>query len=243
METLLGEARDFAQGDYAEALQRGDRITPEREREVAERLSALIGIDVTTLLQRKLRIGMEEYRAALLADEGRMIGRFDTRFVADHQYVIGTGAHDPATNDAATAGVNSAHLSTFREHVASDLGYRSELHYRHLHNLEISRAWDWHHKAPGIDAPMPVPNVALDLAAAMRRNPNLKVQVMGGIYDLATPFFGAEYDISHLYLGDELRENLRLTFYESGHMTFVDEVIVARMKEDLGQFYADATHD
>jgi carboxypeptidase C (cathepsin A) len=176
----------------------------------------------------------------LLGQEGKRIGRFDARFCADHQYVIGTGAFDPATDDAATAGVSSAHLSGFHQHLAADLGYRSHLHYRPLNNVTIEAAWDWRHKAPGIDAPLQVPNVALDLSAAMRRNPALRVYIMGGVYDLATPFAGAEFDISHLYLGERLRRNVQFSWYESGHMTFVDEKVIPVMTSDLARFYASA---
>ncbi|MFS0853686.1 S10 family peptidase [Microbacterium sp. 179-I 3D4 NHS] len=241
LEPFLAEAREFAQGPFAEALLRGDLLPAATENVVAERMSALIGLDADYLKKHHFRIGMEQYRYALLADEGRVIGRFDTRFTAEHQYVVGNGSHDPATDDAATAGVNSAHLSSYRAHLVDDIGYTSELHYRHLHNMPISRAWDWKHKAPGIDAPQLVPDVSLDLSAAVRRNPHLKVFVMGGYYDLATPFFGPELDVAQLYLAPSLRENIRMTFYESGHMTFVDEDAVERMKRDLDDFYRDAT--
>ncbi|MGJ0390528.1 S10 family peptidase [Microbacterium sp. CGR1] len=241
LDPFLADAREFAQGPFAEALLRGDLLPDVQEDAVAQQLSALIGLDADYLKQHHFRIGMEQYRYALLADEGKVIGRFDTRFTAEHQYVVGNGSHDPATDDAATAGVNSAHLSTYRTHLVDDIGYTSELHYRHLHNMPIARAWDWKHKAPGIDAPQLVPDVSLDLSAAVRRNPNLKVYVMGGFYDLATPFFGPELDVAHLYLAPSLRENIRFTFYESGHMTFVDERAVERMKSDLDAFYLDAT--
>ncbi|MEQ6897183.1 hypothetical protein [Microbacterium sp. KR10-403] len=241
LEDLLAQARAFAQGPYAHALQQGDRIDPDEERVVAERFADFTGLETDDVLSHHFRIGMEPFRYALMKQEGRVIGRFDTRFTAEHQYVVGTGSHDPATDDAATAGVNSAHLSTFREHVAVDLGYTTELHYRHLYNMHIEPRWDWHHKAPGIDGPTPIPDVSLDLSAALRRNPNLKVAVMGGVYDLATPFFGAEVDIAKLYLAPRLRENVRFRFYESGHMTFVDEQVVARMARDLHDFYTDAT--
>ena len=241
LEPFLAEARAFAQGPFAAALLQGDLITASDEDDVAERMSALIGLDAAYLKKHHFRIGMEQYRYALLADEGKVIGRFDTRFTAEHQYVVGGGSHDPATDDAATAGVNSAHLSTYRAHLVDDIGYTSDLHYRHLHNMPISRAWDWKHKAPGIDGPQLVPDVSLDLSAAVRRNPNLRVFVMGGYYDLATPFFGPEVDVAHLYLAPSLRENIRFTFYESGHMTFVDEDAVVRMKSDLDDFYRDAT--
>ncbi|MGW8483375.1 S10 family peptidase [Microbacterium sp. NPDC055903] len=241
LEPFLVEAREFAMGPFAAALLQGDLLPADEERSVAERMSALVGLDAELLAKNHFRIGMEQYRYALLADEGRVIGRFDTRFTAEHQYVVGGGSHDPATDDAATAGVNSAHLSTYRAHLVDDIGYTSDLHYRHLHNMPISRAWDWRHKAPGIDTPQLVPDVSLDLSAAVRRNPHLQVFVMGGFYDLATPFFGPEVDVAHLYLAPTLRENIRFTFYESGHMTFVDENAVTRMKNDLDDFYRHAT--
>jgi hypothetical protein len=72
----------------------------------------------------------------------------------------------------------------------------------------------------------------------MRRNPALRVYIMGGVYDLATPFAGAEFDISHLYLSERLRRNVQFSWYESGHMTFVDEKVIPVMASDLARFYA-----
>ena len=128
--------------------------------------------------------------------------------------------------------------SDCRPRLLSHDGLPYHLHYRPLNNVTIEAAWDWRHKAPGIDAPLQVPNVALDLSAAMRRNPALRVYIMGGVYDLATPFAGAEFDISHLYLGERLRRNVQFSWYESGHMTFVDEKVIPVMTSDLARFYA-----
>jgi carboxypeptidase C (cathepsin A) len=241
LEDLLTSASEFAQGDYARALQMGDRLGTEEAAATAERMAGLTGLSVGEIQSHRFRIGMEPFRYALLADEGRVVGRFDTRFVAEHQYVVGDGGADPATDDAATAGVNSTHLSAFMEHLRHDLGVTTTLKYRHLHNMFIEPRWDWSHKAPAIDHPHPVPMVELDLSAALRRNPHLRVAVLGGVYDLATPYFSAEVDVSRLYLAPKLRENVRFHHYESGHMTFVDESAVAQMSADLGAFYAEAT--
>lgn len=237
----LEEVRRFAQGRYAQALQLGDWLSTEEEAAVAAELGRHLGLDAEYIKRSKLRIEMEQFRRAILADDGKVIGRFDARFVGEDSYLVGNGSFDPATDDAATAGVNSAHLAAFRDHLTEDIGYRSELRYLPLNNMLISSQWDWHHKAPGIDAPLEVPNVALDLAAAMRRNPNLKVVVLGGIYDLATPYFDTEYEIAHLYLSEDVRANIGFVRYESGHMTFVDESAVMQMKVDLDAFYDSAT--
>lgn len=233
-------AIDFAQGQYAAALQRGDGLDPAEEVRVAEAMAALVGLDAGYLASRHLRVGLEEFRARLLADEGRLIGRFDTRFVAEHAYVVGGGAMDPATDDAATAGVTSALVTTFADHLARDIGYVSPTAYVPLNNMVVEPAWDWRHRAPAIDEPMPLPNVALDLSAAMRRNPHLRVLVLGGRYDLATPYLGARHDLAHLFLGERLRANVTVRAYDSGHMAFVDDAALAAMTADVSAFLRGA---
>ena len=140
-------------------------------------------------------------------------------------------------DDAATAAVNSAHLAAYREHLHTDLGFETELPYLPLNNVQVAAAWDWKHKAPGIDVPLEVPDVGYDLAAAMRRNPALRVLVTGGVYDLATPFFHAENDVARMFLSPEVRANLQFVWHEAGHMSFVDEEVITRMSADLAEFY------
>ncbi|WP_228726809.1 S10 family peptidase [Novosphingobium aureum] len=240
LDSYLAEVRAFALGDYASALLRADGLSPDEEQAIAQRMSGYTGLSVPYLLANHLRVGMEAFREELLADRSLIVGRFDTRFVGPKSYTVGGGAMDPATNDAATAGVNSAHLSTYRQHLADEIGYRTDLQYRPLYNMVISANWDHRHRAPGMNGLLNSPNTALDLAAAMQRNANLKVLVMGGVYDLATPFAQAEFDISHLYLLPDRRANLAFKHYESGHMTYVDEAVAGQMKVDLDAFYARA---
>lgn len=237
LDAYLAEVRAFAYGPYAAALMKGDTLPAEEEDRVAAQMAAYTGLGADLLKKNHLRIGMEQFRDELMARDRIMIGRFDTRFTAQASYAAGGGAYDPATNDAATAGVNSAHLSVFREHLLRDIGYRSDLHYRPLYNAVIEPAWDNSHKAPGIDRPLAFANTGLDLAGALQRNPNLKVLVLGGVYDLSTPFMQAEYDVSQLYLTPDLRRNIRFRHYESGHMTYVDDKASAAMKRDLDAFY------
>lgn len=241
-DAFLNAARTFALGRYGAALLAGDRLAADELVAVSEQLSEFVGIDAATLRQIRLRPEMEWFRTELLRDAERKVGRFDTRFTADNGYVIGTGSHDPATDDAATAAVNSAHLAAYRDHLSGDIGFRTELPYLPLNNMEVSRAWSWRHKAPGIDAPLEVPDLGYDLAAAMRRNESLRVLVMGGVYDLATPFFHAENDVARMFLDPGIRENLEFRWYSSGHMAFVDEAVIEQMRSDLRAFYGDRMH-
>ena len=239
-DAFLVRARDFARGPYAAALAKGDALSAAEEDQVAQELSRLTGLSVDYLKRCKLRIDMEAYRRELLKDQTTVIGRFDSRFTTRDSYLSATGAFDPATDDPATAGVSSAYLSTFRDYLVRDLGYTSDQAYRALYNMVIAPAWDWRHKAPGYDERLTTTNTAIDLAAALRGNPQLKVLSMNGLYDLATPFFATENQLDHMLLTPDLKKNVSVSYYHSGHMTYGDLAALKKMKADLDAFYAAA---
>jgi carboxypeptidase C (cathepsin A) len=83
-------------------------------------------------------------------------------------------------------------------------------------------------------------DTSVDLAAAMRENPNLKLLSVNGLFDLATPFAGAEYDLGHMALGPVELQNIRYTYYPAGHMMYIDPVSARQLKGDLASFYAGA---
>lgn len=236
-DAFLAAARAFARGPYAAALAKGDALPADEEEAVAAQLSRFTGLPVAYLKRCKLRIDMEAFRRELLKDQTTVIGRFDARFTTRDSYLAASGAFDPATDDPATAGVSSAYLSTFRDYLVRDLNYVSDQPYRALYNMVIEPAWDWRHKAPGYDSRLTTANTALDLAAAMRGNPQMKVLSMNGLYDLATPFFATENDIDHMLLTPDLKRNVSLTYYHSGHMTYGDQAALRKMKMDLTRFY------
>lgn len=238
---FLQEARAFARGPYATALAKGDLLADDEAATVARQLSRFVGLSESYLLQTRLRIDMEQFRKELLKDRGLIIGRFDARFTAPDTFISAGGAVDPATNDAATRGVTSAYLSTYRDYLTHDLGYKTDLTYRALFNMVIEPAWDMHHKAPAIDEVLTTPNTALDLASAMRGNSQLRIFAVNGLFDLSTPFFGAEHDLHHMLLGPNLRGNVQFGYYESGHMIYGDQVALKRLKEDLSAFYDSST--
>ncbi len=237
--SFLDEVRQYARGPYAAALAKGDLISTDEEDTVARQTSRYVGLPVDYLKRAHLRIEMESFRKELLRDQGLVIGRFDARFTGPDPGT--TGRYDPATDDPATAGVNSAYLAAFRQQVSADLGFITNLSYRALYNAVIEPRWDMHHKAPGIDEPLTTPDTALDLAAVMGANPHLLVLSLNGLYDLSTPFFGTEYDLSHMQLAPPLRKNITIKHYASGHQTYADPEALRQMKEDLSRFYEAAT--
>ena len=83
-------------------------------------------------------------------------------------------------------------------------------------------------------------NHAETLRQAMHKNPSLKVLVMRGYYDLATPYFASDYTVDHMQLDTELRQNIRIAYYEAGHMFYLREADHRKFREDYLQLIRDA---
>ncbi len=233
----LTQVEEFAIGTYAPALFAGDRLPKQKERAVAGELARICGIDADVFVRSHLRIGMERFRTLLLGGEGKKIGRFDSRYTGDDDYVIGDASADPATDDAATAGVNSAEYAGFRmamREIGFDVPSRQ---YLPLNNMAVEPAWDWSHTEPAVEGRVVCANAAVDLSAAMRRNPGLKLAVLGGAFDLACPYLGARNDIARLYLSERLRANVSYGLYGTGHMAYADAAALEAMDADMCAFY------
>jgi carboxypeptidase C (cathepsin A) len=82
--------------------------------------------------------------------------------------------------------------------------------------------------------------VAASLKEAMSRNPYLKIWVCCGYYDLATPYYAAESVVRGMNLDPAIRSNINFTFYESGHMLYIERKAREQLKNDLDQFLSGA---
>ncbi len=231
-------ASEFASCEYAPALLLGDRISEDRARAVAEKLSAFIGLPVEYLLQRNCRVSLEEFRRDLLADRGLVTGRLDMRFAGTAPLSIQNASFYFACDDPASHAIESAWYAAFRAFLHDEVGYRGPAGYRLSVWGEIGIGWRWVHDEPGVDeTTVAAPNVALDIAVALRRSPTTKLMIMGGRFDAATPWWNVEHTIAQLYLPRELRDKIVWCRYGCGHMCYVDEPTLEQMTRDLEAFY------
>jgi carboxypeptidase C (cathepsin A) len=83
-------------------------------------------------------------------------------------------------------------------------------------------------------------NTAETLRQAMSENPNLKVFVGCGYYDLATPFFAAEYTFNHMAMTPAQKKNVTFSYYEAGHMMYIHKESLVKLKKDVDRFYEEA---
>jgi carboxypeptidase C (cathepsin A) len=128
-------------------------------------------------------------------------------------------------------------VSLFNDYVRRDLKYGEGQTF--LPRALLGSA-DWDFKHNGI--PIGV-NVAPDLAEALKTNPRLKIMVNGGYYDLATPFFAAEYEEKHLPIPQSLAKNIEYDWYESGHMVYVRNESLKQLHDRVSAFIKGALAD
>ena len=227
---FLTEVRQFALGEYSQALVQGGKLEEARRNAIAAKLHRYTGLPETYILNANLRIDPSRFQKEILRTQRRTVGRLDARFFGIDRDAAG---EFPEYDPAGTA-IASAYTAAFNAYVRDTLGYKTEDLYKPFSD-EITE-WDEHHKGPtGGKASMP--DVAEDLRSVMSVNPNLKIFSANGYYDFATPFFETEYTLAHMGLDPSLDKNISFGYYESGHMIYLHEPALKQMKADLAKFY------
>jgi len=230
LEPLLREVEGFALGDYLQALAQGSALSPDRKAEIAAKLHNYTGLAADYIERANLRVNGGEFEKTLLGAE-TTTGRLDTRFAGP--------TIDPMSKEAdydpQSAAISSAYVSAFNQYVRTALKFGDKKTYKP--EIDVEKSWDFLHQPPG--APSKIPgslNVMPDLAVAMKTNPNLKVQLNGGYYDLATPYFAAEYELHQLPIQPALQGNIEMHFYTSGHMVYAHEPDLKALHANVAQF-------
>src|SRR5689334_20484805 len=236
VEQAAALGRAFAQGPYAAALEKGQTISPQERDAVAQQMSALTGLSPDFIERANLRVDLSRFRKELMRNERETIGRYDSRYTG----VDPDAAGESPDYDASDTAISGAFIGTLNNYLVRDLNYQTNMPYRASASEEEGFKWDWSHKAPGARSPLLAPNTAIDLAAAMRQNPYLKVLSLNGWYDMATPFFGTEYDLNHMMLEPAQQRNLEFRYYPSGHMVYLNPDALHSMRLDVERFIDDA---
>ena len=234
LDAFVNEVRAWTLGPYAAALLKGSNLSDAETDAIARQMHAYTGLPIDFLKRANLRVDLSHFQTELLRSRGVSIGRLDTRYTLAPADL---NADSPDDDPAGTA-INGAYYSAFLDYAARTLGVKTELPYR-LTAREPGWSWDWSHRPPR-GGTQTTPNTAIDLAHTMRANPRLKVLFLNGYYDMATPFFGAEFDASHMPLPAEIRKNIKFTYYQSGHMIYLAESELARLRDDVAAWYDEA---
>ncbi len=228
---FLAEAERFATGEYAHALLLGDRLDEKGRMAIAQKLHDYTGLTVAYLLKTNLRIEYGAFQKELMGDSDESTGTLDTRFVGP--------TLDPlskiAKYDPQSAAISSAYVAAWNGYARNTLKFGAGQAYKV--GIDIYKSWDYRHQPPGASYPLiALPNVLPDLAAAMKKNPDLHVMVNGGYFDVSTPYFAGKFELAHLPIPASLRKNIEYKYYESGHMVYVTPSKLAQLHDNVADF-------
>ncbi|HWQ54140.1 MAG TPA: hypothetical protein VN442_10685 [Bryobacteraceae bacterium] len=226
----LEEAEAFAIGEYNTALMKGAGLTAEEQARVAQKMARLTGLSQRFIELSNLRVPIFAFTKELLRDRRRTVGRFDSRM----EGIDATGTGTAPEYDPSYAAVQGPYTGTWNQYVRTDLKFESDLPYEILTGRVRPWSYDQYQNR--------YVNVAETLREAMTQNASLKVFVGNGYYDLATPYFATLYTFNHLGLDPTLRGNVSMGYYDAGHMMYVHQPSLEKLKQDLGGFITKVAH-
>ncbi len=231
LEPFLDTVERFAVSDYAAALAAGDTLSMQQRNAVAERLHEFTGLPVDYIEKANLRVDGGMFEKTLLEDQGLTVGRLDTRYTGPTIDLLS----EEAEYDPQSAAISSAFVSVYNQYARETLGFPADEKYKPT--AEHVGEWDFKHRQPGEGSPDPIAlNVMPDLATAMKEDARLKVALFSGYYDLATPFFEGQYEMGHLGLPPDLRKNVEIHHFETGHMVYVSPDALQELHDEAAAF-------
>ena len=219
VEQVAQQSRDFAHGEYAAALEKGDELTPAEHQKVVQDIARFTGLSTKYIEQTNLRVSPFRWFKELERDKRRTIGRLDSRF----EGIDVDAAGERPEYDPSEASYEGAYVATFQDYVRRELKWESDSYYRVSANV---RPWDQTGNT----------EVAEVLRAAMTQQTHLKVLVICGYYDVATPFNGIENTFSHMNLEPPVRKNVSFAYYKAGHMMYIDQAEHDKLHKDIDAF-------
>jgi carboxypeptidase C (cathepsin A) len=228
VEEVVAAAEEFATGPYLRALAAGDSLPENRRRRVVRRMAELTGLSEDYVEAANLRVAMPQFGKELLRNRKRVVGRFDSRYVGIDSNTLG----EYTEQDPSAEAVFGTFTSALNDYVRTTLKVDEPRVYEIL--TGNVQPWDYS------DFANRYVNASGALRTAMTQNPYLRVFAACGYYDLATPSYAMEYTRDHLGLDPDIREHFAMEFYEGGHMMYVHEPSLKKLRKDLVEFYDDA---
>jgi carboxypeptidase C (cathepsin A) len=224
LKAAVAEAERFALGEYTLALAQGSRLPAGEQQDIAAKLARYTGLSQDFITRINLRPEIQAFVKELRRSERRTVGRLDSRF----QGIDRDAAGEEYEFDPSYAAIQGPFTAMFNHYIADELGFKSDLPYEIL--TDRVRPWSYR------ESSNQYLNVAEDLRQAMAQNGALKVFVGKGYYDLATPFFAAEYTFDHLGLDPVWSQRVTMAEYEAGHMMYVRTADREKLKKDVAAF-------
>ncbi|MDF2177897.1 peptidase S10 [Aliiglaciecola sp. CAU 1673] len=224
--SFIRDVRDFALGEYATVLLKGALATDAERQAVIEKLHQFTGLKTKYLEQTDLRINEFRFMKELLRDQGKVVGRLDSRYLGEDASIV----TERFEADPSSYAIDGAYTAAINHYFASELGVKREASY-HILSGEVFSNWNWLYGSSARSQGFL--NVTPFVAKGMRQNKDLRVFVANGYYDLATPFFATEHSMNHH--GIDL-SRVTMKYYEAGHMMYIHQPSFEALVKDIRDF-------
>ena len=221
LEAFVQQAREFALNEYAHALLLGESLPNEQRARVRAGLARFTGLSENYLAHSNLRVRPDRFQKELLRERGLTVGRLDSRYTGQDLDAAGESPDE----DPSFYGIDGAYATALNAWLRGPLKVDLAESYKVIGGL--GGPWDWK-----LDDPFYF-NVAPWIGEAMRQNSGLAVFVASGYYDMATPFFGAEFSLNR---SGVVPSRLHYAYYEAGHMMYVNHVALEKLQGDVHDF-------
>ncbi len=233
LEPWLKQVEQFSLGAYATALLQGADLPEAQMKDIAAKLESYTGVPAAYWIKANLRVSGGEFSKELQSEMGITTGRLDTRYEGPDI--------DPLSEDAEYdpfgSATSSAYDTAINQYARDVLKYGENMTYKPSAHEPGGFNWNLHHTPPGgegwDDSSV---NVMPDLAMAMKRNPKLKILLMGGYYDLGCLYFGATYEDKHLQIPQSLESNINYKFFQTGHMVYITTPALKQLHDTTADF-------
>lgn len=226
LEEVLDEVEAFALNEYTSALMKGYTLSDSTKNIIADKLSFYTGLSKEYVLKTNLRINIHYFRKEILRDAQKAVGRFDARYTAED---VNQLRLSPETDPSFSPAVQGAYSTMINDYLTRELGFTPDLSYEVL----TGKVWPWDYSS----FENKYVNVSYDLRKALITNPDMKVWIANGYYDLATPYFATEYTINHIMLPEAQKKNIKMTYHQAGHMMYLHKPSLIEMKKEAELFY------
>ncbi|HXT17414.1 MAG TPA: hypothetical protein VN706_17370 [Gemmatimonadaceae bacterium] len=238
VDQIAQQAEKFAMGDYASALMKGNRLSATERQATVDQLARLTGLSKSVIEQNDLRVSLQTFDGELMRDQQVTVGRLDTRFTGFAPFGGGggRGAGGPgigSVGDPSDVSIRNTFTPVLTDYTRRELGYRNEDTY-YILGGGIGR-WNY----PQNTYATVVPN----LERAFAKNPYMRLYVAEGYYDAATPYFAVEYTLSHMSIDPRVQKNITTGRFDAGHMMYIDEPSMRKLRADLDKFYREAVRE
>tara|TARA_B100000927_G_scaffold71415_1_gene56756 strand:- start:1157 stop:2776 length:1620 start_codon:yes stop_codon:yes gene_type:complete len=220
---LLPEVEDFTINTLIPALAKGGFIGETEKRDVLKQMARYSGLSEASIAQNNLDVSTAFFWKDLLREEGKTLGRLDSRY-------LGIDAKQSGDRPDYWAELTSwlhSFTPAINYYLREELNYKTDIKYNMFGNVH---PWDRSNNQTGEN-----------LRLAMAQNPYLNVMIQAGYYDGATNYFDAKYTMWQLDQSGNLKDRLSFKGYRSGHMMYLRRDDLKQSNQDLREFIKMST--